>query len=210
MTVGVVTAAVGHEYERFLPEWAEAVAALEVTPDRIVIVASPQFAPITLPIPVQWISAEGPAPRWGIAYMNQAIAACQTDWIAKIDVDDIPFPHMLNPLAESTADILSVGYSVDGTEVHAANVTADQIRSLDMNHLASCSPFRRALWVKHPYRDTLYADWAFWAECARSEAVIQRSGTIDYLYRIHPGQATAGADQSAAKNDLISLIGSTA
>lgn len=210
MTVAVVTSATGVDYHHFLPEWAGCVAALTRTPDEVVIATDgpPDVIVATVErlIPgVRWVPVERIADTHYAHLVNAAIATTSAEWIAKVDVDDRLLPGALDGLEGCTADVYGFGYRINGGDVYAQPVTAADILRRGDNPLSSCSPFRRWLWKRHPFRDMTFDDWAFWLEAAAAGATFAASPAIDYEYRQHPNQATRRNDAAQAIADIHRL-----
>jgi hypothetical protein len=206
-TVGIVTVAVGETYQNFLPEWANAVSNLEKQPDQITVVVdyiaekhvrmldetlgSWQLLTST----TQWVNH----PQ---ILANEAISITHTDWICKLDADDLIYPHALNPLNDCQDDVCAFGINVNGQYALIPRpFTAKQILESKDNLLFAGSPFRKSIWEKTPgFQDIIYDDWAFWRACARAKATFQTTGTIDYFYRLHEHNSSTGvshAEESA-------------
>lgn len=212
-SVGVVTVAVGERYQAFLPEWAHAVAALERQPDQTVVVADH--------MPQETIEQlDGLLDGWQLilstrtwechpqVLANDGIAALQTDWVCKLDADDLILPHAFNILDGFEADVCAFGLSVNGEKNHLPNnLDTHAIRNTPNNLLYAASPFRRSVW-EHTggFRDVRYDDWAFWREAAASGARFQASGTIDYIYRLHEFNASKQCDHEAERMKVLGLV----
>lgn len=201
VTVGVITVAYGEKYRGFLPEWAAAVAALDRKPDKITVVTDTveglTEARAILPT-MRAISSTTPFQHHPQILANEAIAVTRTDWICKLDADDLIFPHALTPLDDWQADVCMFGISVNGERnLIPPPLTAGQVLASPHNLMFAGSPFRRAIWERTPgFQDMIYDDWAFWRACARAGATFHPTGTIDYLYRLHDGNASTGVDHA--------------
>lgn len=200
MSVGVVTVAVGDEYQRRLPEWAEAVAALDRAPDQVTIAVddiSDELADdIANILPIAEIVES--QRRWSHhpqVLVNDAIEHTGTDWICKMDADDVILPHALTPLDGLDADVLMFGIQIDEHGLLWGDVSRDEILKRRANLVFSGSPYRRHLWADNHYRDMIFEDWAFWIGCAEQGARFVASNTIDYVYTRHPSQISARADE---------------
>ena len=203
MTIGIVTVAVGETYQNFLRQWAIAVANLATPPDQITIVVDdiPENATNMLDgilgswklitSTTQWVNH----PQ---ILANEAISVTDTDWICKLDVDDLIYPHALHPVNDCPADVCMFGINVNGNHhMIPPAVTAQQILDSPHNLLYAGSPFRKSIWEKTPgFQDIIYDDWAFWRSCARAGATFQPTGTIDYLYRLHGKNSSVGVNHS--------------
>lgn len=204
MTIGICTVAYGATYHNFLPRWAEAVAALDKRPELITIAHDGVSRNIRQQVhkllTVLWV--EDPSTVHDLqpqVHVNAAVAVTQTDWIVKLDADDVILPHALNSVPDCTADVLNFGYRVGEADHVSQRVTAEQVLRKTNNALSSASPFRRWLWERNKFRDLLFDDWAFWIEAARAGATFDATGRVDYIYSVHDQQLTRRHDQRAAR-----------
>ena len=201
MTIGVVSVAYGETYRAFLPRWMRSITALETKPDKIMIVTDDvpdsiaRLGNVYLDS-VIFKQAHGTFSRHPQVLVNEAIASVQTDWICKMDIDDLIYPHALNNLDRCDADVYMFGISYQGQWLPARPVTAEMILSAMHNLVFSCSPFRRWVWEKAPYKDILCEDWAFWIDAAKNNARFHASSTIDYEYVIHGDNISLDSDFS--------------
>ena len=204
MTIGICTVAYGRTYHEFLPRWSAAVAALDPRPDLITIVHDGVSRDIRQQVhdllTVLWVTDPGInhelQPQ---VHVNAAIAVTQTDWIVKLDADDLILPHALNSVSECNADVLNFGYRIGETNHVSRRVTAEQVIRKSGNPLSSASPFRRWLWERNKFRDLLFDDWAFWIEAARAGATFDATGRVDYIYSVGHQQLTGRHDHGAAR-----------
>lgn len=210
MTIGIVTVAHGRTYHEFLREWGRAVAALERKPDTITIVHDGVGDDIKQSLsdlgPIVWV--HDTATRFTTHpqfLINTGIALTGTDWIVKLDADDLILPHALNTVDSCTADVLNFGYRIGDHDHVSTSPFVEQLLDKMTNPISSCSPFRRWVWEQNKFRDMVYDDWMFWIDAARSGATFDATGTVDYIYRIHPDQITARYDATAATNVVRSL-----
>ena len=225
MSIGVVTVAYGSAYQRFLPEWAQAVAKLNTPPEQVTIICDTISAEHldmlestirTCNVRVM-LSLTVPEHHPQIL-VNEAIAATSTEWICKMDVDDIILPYALDKVANCQADVLMFGivmsvWNADGTPkiphshvpMLAQKVTAQQIAQSPHNLVFSGSPFRKTVWEKAPFRDMIYEDWAFWIEAAKNGAQFAQTDSLDYEYRIHDKNISMWCDDAAAKQKIEAI-----
>ena len=202
MTIGVVTVAVGEPYQARLETWAIAVAELHRQPDQVTIVVDT--------IPDALISnLDSILGEWQLIYsktewihhpqvmINDGIAFTETEWICKMDVDDVILPHALDTIDDMhDTDVLMFGIRTNDRDLTFSGVTSDDILKAQHNLVFSGSPYRKWLWHDNPYRDMIFEDWAFWLGCARQTRRFTHTGTIDYIYTTHPDQISARADEA--------------
>jgi hypothetical protein len=199
MTIGVVSVAYGEKYRAFVPRWMRAITALETKPDKVLIITDDvrdcidQLGDVHLDS-VVFKQAHRTFTRHPQYLVNEAIQDVRTDWICKMDIDDLIYPHALNNLDRCDADVYMFGISYMGQWLPARPVNAYTILTTMHNLVFSCSPFRRWVWEKSPYKDILCEDWAFWVDAARNNAKFQPSSTIDYEYVQHGDNISLDAD----------------
>lgn len=201
MTIGVVTVAVGEKYQAMLPRWAESVAALNTPPSEVCIVVD--TIPSSLARQIQDILpnlsimlSNRPWRYHPQILANDGIGRTFTNWICKMDVDDLLLPHAFDHVEETPCDVYCFGISHRGRNLYGQSPTAHEVLTREANYVFSGSPYRRALWVGNEYRDMIFEDWAFWLGCARQTRRFAHTGTIDYIYTTHPDQISARADEA--------------
>ena len=190
MTIGLVTVAYGDKYRAFLPRWMRALTMLERQPDKVMIVtddvpsAIASLGEIDLSRAI-FKQAHGTFTVHPQVLVNEAIASTDTEWICKMDVDDLIYPHALNNLDTCAADVYMFGIMYENHWLPARPVSGKLILNSMHNLVFSCSPFKRWVWEAAPYRDILCEDWAFWIDAAKNGATFEASPTIDYEYVMH-------------------------
>jgi hypothetical protein len=190
-TVGVI--AVCHTYAHFAADWARSVRGLTTKPDKVVIAATDPVAVVDAiagRIDATVIQAAEP---FGYGrYLNQAVAACDTDWIVWAGIDDRYRPVALDGLRFTQADVVGFGLQY-GTGTQAwrpAAVDPNSVLQVRSNLVPCGSPFRRWVWERIPFQPDLapFEDWAFWVGAASLGARFATTGRIDVDYAIHPQQ----------------------
>ena len=205
VTVGIVTVAHGHRYQQYLLEWAEAVARLERAPDHITIVGDALDQTISNALDEalgDWthITSEREFQHHPQYLVNDAIRFTATEWICKMDADDLIYPDALNTIDNTQADVLMWGIHLNGRNLYPQNINREHILASPHNLVFSGSPFRRWIWEAAPYRDMIYEDWAFWIEAAKHGARFQATSTIGYEYRLHGTNISIGCDDTYWSN----------
>lgn len=208
MTIGLVAVAYGKKYRAFLPRWMRAVTMLERQPDKVMIVTDDVPSAISALGDVYLSSAvfkqaQGTFQNHPQYLVNEGIAALHTDWVCKMDIDDVIFPHALNALDTlHDADVYMFGIQLSGQWLPAHHVTRADILKSPNNLVFSGSPFRRWVWERAQYRDMICEDWMFWIDAARNGARFHASPHIDYEYVIHEDNITLRADMAAAERKV--------
>jgi hypothetical protein len=210
VSVGVVAVAYGDKYRAFLPRWMRALTMLERQPDRVMIVTDDVPSAIAALGDVYLSSAvfkqaHGTFNVHPQVLVNEAIASVNTEWICKMDIDDVIFPHALNNLDRTDADVYMFGIQLSGQWLPARHATRADILKSPHNLVFSGSPFRRWVWERAPYRDMICEDWMFWIDAARNGARFHASPDIDYEYVIHGDNITLRTDMQAAERNVRGL-----
>lgn len=207
MSIGIVAVAYGDKYRAFLPRWMRALTMLERQPDRVMIVTDDVPSAIAALGDVYLSSAvfkqaHGTFNVHPQVLVNEAIASVNTEWICKMDIDDVIFPHALNNLDRTDADVYMFGIQLSGQWLPARHATRADILKSPNNLVFSGSPFRRWVWERAPYRDMICEDWMFWIDAARNGARFHASPDIDYEYVIHGDNITLRTDMAAAERNV--------
>lgn len=212
MTVGIATVAYGEKYHRFLPDWLHSVAGLNRPPDDIVIISDiyPEvFHAKAQEIagPIRWIRASAERYEHPQTLINEAIEVMDTEWVCKMDVDDMFLPHAFDGIDDCEADVYAFGMTINGqSNCQPYEVTPETLLAAAGNPLFSGSPFRRWIWEESGgFVDILYFDWAFWRAAARLGARFQRTGRIDYFYRIHGDNESLACDRELEERKVREL-----
>jgi glycosyltransferase involved in cell wall biosynthesis len=199
-TVGIVTVAVGEKYLSFLPEWLQAVRNLEKQPDQITIISDRiiQIDQYTSNVPLLLISSNTQWNHHPQVLINEAIESTHTDWICKMDADDLIYPHALNDWSPE-ADVIMFGITLnrDGQKqsLLPAPFTDKTILESEQNLIFSGSPFRKKLWENNKFHDMIFEDWAFWIGCAKQKARFIPTGRSDYYYNLGDHNISNGVDE---------------
>jgi hypothetical protein len=207
VSIGIVAVAYGDKYRAFLPRWMRALTMLERQPDRVMIVTDDVPSAIAALGDVYLSSAvfkqaHGTFNVHPQVLVNEAIASVNTEWICKMDIDDVIFPHALNNLDRTDADVYMFGIQLSGQWLPARHATRADILKSPNNLVFSGSPFRRWVWERAPYRDMICEDWMFWIDAARNGARFHASPDIDYEYVIHGDNITLRTDMAAAERNV--------
>jgi hypothetical protein len=196
VSIGIATVAYGQKYRDFLPYWIWAVQCLNTQPDEILIVTDDvgDARRAVGDHRATIVHTEGSHKHHPQKYLDPAIRRLETDWVCKMDVDDLIRPHAFDRLATAHCDVWMFGIHYQNHDLHAPHITAEDILRLEANLVFSGSPYRKWLLTEASYRDMIYEDWAFWVDCAKQNARFQPSGTIDYDYVMHTDNISTHAN----------------
>ncbi len=180
MTIAVVSWASG-PHVRFIDRWLASIRALDRQPEQIILGTDTDMR--FDGVDVLWCPKQRFEPR----LLNAAVRASDTEWVCKLDVDDVIFPHAFDRVDEWSSDVTVFGVKVAGS---AWQPRADDLLTSPSNACTSASPFRRHVWHAGKFADLPYWDWAFWIQAAKNGFTFEPSGTVDYEYGIHPDQVS--------------------
>lgn len=208
-TVGVV--GICHGYPEDISGWLESVRSLNRKPDKVVLVLNIEIDKSVFDL--EGITVVGWFDHFAFSdMMNLAFQHCNTDWVSWIGIDDRYRPHALDQLDTCEADVLALGFQYDTGQIWTpANVTAEQILSLQANMIPCGSPVRRWLWKRNPFDQRIapYDDWCFWVGTAVSGAKYASTLNIDvdYAYAGHtvPSDSLARATVAQYLQDQLAL-----
>jgi glycosyltransferase involved in cell wall biosynthesis len=187
-TIAVVASCVNEPYHYFINQWKQSIGKLERRPDEVII-ATDLVNEVTqsddcILVPIKNKPKSG---NWTVA-VNDAIAHSQSDWISKIDIDDLILPHALNEIDSCEADVYCFGIEIDGQKRLAE---PNGLLEQPDPKIFSNSVYRRWVWEKNPYQDIFCEDALFWYLAACENAVFAASTKVDYIYGRHSSQITA-------------------
>lgn len=202
-TIGVV--GICHGYPEKINGWIESVRNLNRKPDQIVLVLWDQIIIDDLDLDGIKVIA------WSkdFAYsnmMNLAIENCDTDWIAWIGIDDRYRPHALDLIDNCAADVLALGFQYDTGQIWTpAKTNADEILSMRANMIPCGSPFRKWLWEKISFDQSIapFDDWVFWLGTALSKATYDATLDIDVDYEYEGHWSPSDAEARATISDWL-------
>jgi hypothetical protein len=208
-TVGVVS--ICHGYPDDIAGWIESVRSLNRKPDKIVLVLNIEIDKKDLDL--DGITVVGWFDEFAFSdMMNVAFANCDTDWVSWIGIDDRYRPHALDKIDTCAADVLALGFQYDTGQIWTpANVTAEQILSLQANMIPCGSPVRRWVWNQNAFDQRIapYDDWCFWIGTAVVGATYDCTLNIDvdYAYAGHTVPCDVKARSTVAQylQDVLAL-----
>jgi hypothetical protein len=164
-------------YGRFLPAWADSLAALTVRPAAVFLLthgdgpdAAAGAAAVARLMAAGLVATHRHEPvRMHIALAKNTVTAMTaTPWVANLDADDTLFPYALEEVARlaDQADVIGFGYErhgeVRGKVSKGRRLYADSVGIAAVTRFYPASgnwPFRRTLWEQRPYRTDLDGAW---------------------------------------------------
>jgi hypothetical protein len=194
-TIGLITVAWGG-YGRFLPEWLEYINKSTVKPHAVTIVlgidhgADVEQLKRILPT-VKIITDNEPDPNYG-RLANLAIKHTYTEWIMPFDADDLLLPDALSVIRnfQHEADYLCIAWKVHwaGKLLYRASPTPRELAMMkpaerSKRRINNNSPFRKSLWMLHPYEETNWMNINFVSNLVESDARFVQVRRACIVYR---------------------------
>jgi FkbM family methyltransferase len=205
----VLTVSIG--YNHFLKEWADAVSKLQTKPDEILIgvdnidFETKKYIDNKLN-KVKWISLKKRDVKHFGEYYNEVINEVETEWVCKIDADDLILREAYDELHRVEEDIFAFGCTSSLTRedsVPPVNISPIKILESTTNLLSSLSPFRKKVWLVNKFKDYYFDDWIFWVDAASSGFTFASSNKSNYVYRDHKMQATKKIDKLREESTIL-------
>ena len=205
----VLTVSIG--YNHFLKEWADAVSKLNVKPDEILIGVDNIDSKLKKYIEnklvkIKWISLEKRNVKHFGEYYNEVINEVESEWVCKIDADDLILREAYDELHRVEEDIFAFGCTSSLTgkkSVPPLNLSPIKILESTTNLLSSLSPFRKKVWLVNKFKDYYFDDWTFWVDAASSGFTFASSNKSNYIYRDHKMQATKKIDKLREESKIL-------
>ena len=201
LDIAIVTVAFG-KYKNFLMQWVSSVTKLSILPNEIILGVDEidlklkdSLLALLPDLKILEIPRMGDI-HYGFEY-NFLISKTNSEWICKIDVDDIVMPDAYEELVDAPFDILAFNLENSKTKsIHSAvdAPSAKKVLDSDENFMCSLSPFRKWIWEEVKFKDLVFDDWAFWIESAKLDPIMKKSSKINYIYNCHEFQATKKVD----------------
>lgn len=202
MSVTVITALYGHDYDRYLEGWEQAIKALNPKPDAVLI-GTDRGRYTELPTVIA-----APTQRWRSPfYWNLCAQQATTDWVWVLDIDDRFKPDAMAILKDRDCDIVQVGYQEQDSGIIylPPHLNNDDIANRPDCYFVCGSPIRREWLLANPYPDVAYTDWAQWRQSARRGARFEFADRPAYDYRKDFANSMSGWADSDARNKQEAL-----
>ena len=191
--LAVVTSAWG-DYGKYLPAWAESLAAQDLRPTAVAILDAGIEDKKSLEQARKILEDSGiPVTvarrrHWSVGgSRNNAVKLVDAEWIIHLDADDILLPHAIADVAEvaDDADVVSLGAIRNSEAQVFPGITAEKI--LARQHgMFSCGAFRRSFWERRPWHTKNVAvDSVFWVGFAHLGARFTSTGRVGFIYVQH-------------------------
>jgi hypothetical protein len=197
MDLAVVTC-VGGNYARYLDDWARSILAQTVKPAQVAIVDNACDDPDEVCRVAEMVGARLVRLDRFVNYgraRNIAVSLTDCEWVQHFDCDDTMLPWALEETAQvlkdnPDADVIQWGWkkTVDGKTETRNYRALDGLQVLKTQAKgAGPSPFRRAMWERAPYDDSLEAAWdtGLWIGFGYLGATFRPTKRLCFDYRQH-------------------------
>jgi hypothetical protein len=180
VSVAVVTCLYGEGYQRFVRPWLAAVRGLNTRPDEIIIATDRGYiidgADITA-ARCTWAHPQA-------FHLQEAFETATSEWVWKLDLDDVALPDALDGLDEVSADVWQMGYlRTDGLRHIPPQLSATEFLLSTGNPFVSSSAVRRRAFQRcGGYPDIAFEDWGLWRRLALAGCTFESSGRPHFRY----------------------------
>lgn len=202
--LAVVTSVWG-DYGKYLPAWAESIAAQTVLPKVAAIIdfgvtdTDPLNEAQKILLRVCDTSDMrvyfGGAPFTGLgAAKNYAVSVLSNEWIIHLDADDELLPHAIYDVEQvhEGYDVVSLGAVQEGRARVYPYITRERILARE-HGMFSCGAFRREFWERRPWHTRNdWVDSTFWVGLAHLGARFTSTGRVGFVYNQHEGSISHG------------------
>lgn len=188
MSVTVVSCVYG-DFERFEPDWQDAINQLDPAPDDV-IVASVN----------SWSHPWRHTQAWAL---QQAIDQVETEWFWICDMDDQVMSDGLDGLDEIAADVWQLGFLRSDGELYCPpRMSAAQYLASGKNVYVGASMIRtEAFRAVGGYDDIAFQDWGLWRKLARAGTTFEFSDRAHFHYQLHDRTRSETEFTAAARAD---------
>lgn len=189
MSVTVVACIYGTGYDRFVDEWAAAIAALAPAPaDVLVLSDRPRDIPGARVEVVTGCGWQYPQ----AFYQHRAFRLVETPWAWIVDIDNLALPDGLAGIESVESDVWLMGYRIPGQPAYVPpSLSVDEYLGEMKNPYPAGSAIRTDAYRRvGGFADVAHEDWALWRRLACAGCTFEVSGRAHYLYRRHAGTRT--------------------
>jgi hypothetical protein len=190
VSVAVIACLYGTEYDRFVDEWFASLGQLERQPDEIILHRGERLEGET-----------GTQAR----LQNEAAALASSEWIWKLDVDDLALPTALNGIDYVVSDVWVMGYRLENGDKCIPEVLPNsEYLDSDEQLYPGMSAFQRDVFEGvGGYPEIAYEDWGLWRRMARAGCTFESSHRAHSTYRKHRGQRTVTELVEASRETML-------
>lgn len=192
--ISLATASWGTYWSKFGEEFLAAIQSMDPLPAEVVLVTD---AIVTSH--QSWLRVLQPVsnvPMWD--WFNEAVAACRTEWIICVGVDDLWLPNGLFDLNLDGHAVQFAGLE-NGRLWEPKEHDYNQLHLIDNNPMAGGTVFRREVFLRHPWRRSVAADHLQWIELQNQGIVVRFDNRPRFNHRRH---ADAHSIAPLAESDL--------
>lgn len=183
------------DYGKYLPEWAESIAAQTVKPAAVSITDAGLDDPAWMHKAAAILAQAGIPTRCSAtehlgfgSTRNAPFLEATTEWAMHLDADDLLLPDGIETYAalQHEADVIAPGALRDGVAQLFPHASREAVLAA-RHSVLSCGAFRLDYWRRRPWHTRNdWIDTVFWIGLAHLGARIVPASKPVFVYRIHP------------------------
>jgi hypothetical protein len=198
VNIAIVTTAY-NGYQRFIPQWLEAISKLKDKPTEVVIAMEKwpdkardnMFENLDKTIKELNVRVVEVDRAENMGHMrNIAVAETSTEWVMYLSVDDVILPNAINELKKhDNGDYICITWKSvatwtnDEEKIHKGITPEEMVlKHNGKGFIVGHSPFKRWIWEKNPYMEHDYPNAPFLAGAVENGAKFTKTGHPCTLY----------------------------
>lgn len=173
----------GTEYwSKYGYDWYQSVENLDPQPAHVIVATDRK-----LPLGSGYQQIDVREPYHWEAF-NAAVEAAETEWVAGLAIDDRLPPDAFVDI-DMSGDV-EASFSVDseGRVYKPDNHKWSRIMGAEWYPLSGYQIVKRDVWMRHPLRPVVWADWIQALEWRAAEIQVKFTERVRHYYTCHPGQ----------------------
>lgn len=181
MSIAIATASWNGYWERFGKEFSASLEDMNPWADEVIVVANHE---LDAPHWVRQVRARSLMPMWD--WFNEAVEACQSEWVICPGADDTFMPCALCDL-DLGGDVLAIAGNENGELWCAEEDEYQLMLDLPHNPMKGGVIFRRDVFLRFPWRRVCWPDWAQWLEFRHAGLDVRFDSTARFVHRRFDG-----------------------
>lgn len=161
-------------------------------PERALMLAELGAAMEAQTLRPEWMIEVDEAGTGPVENLNRLVDRCDTDWVHRVDDDDLIDPHHFETLAPYLTDDHDIVYTWPRIDPPTDDFTADGLQLIrplaslqDQNFIASAAAVRRSLWRDlGGLRNVPEEDADFWVRAYKAGARFRCIPQVTWTYRL--------------------------
>ena len=182
----------GKTHNHFIPEWAAAIEALNISPADVIVATRPSDPADVYGLPYRIMELESVART--PAFLNEMLATVTTKWVTNCDIDDLLTPQAFDYLGDA-----------EGYDACANTIQFKSNNSLlgsmperfhaepERNHVMVNAYFTKEIFDRvggYPL-EAYFHDWALWWKLHKHNARWFRTPGVQMIYNDIPSEHKA-------------------